>query len=302
MKKNVMQNIAIILKPSKIDDLNNILTNLVRWLMRRDKKIFLLISEEKRLQQQLTPKTLKSIEFVDSKFIYNQSDLILSLGGDGTLLGVCRNANSKIPIFGVNLGRLGFITEFSKKDFYENLNTVLIGKYDLFKKQLYSVNVVRKGNTVQKEYFFNDAVFTKNDIARMFTLNVEANHEHVYDISGDGLIISSTYGSTAYSLAAGGPIVHPEVKAFIMTPICAHSLTHRPLVIPDDKSLQVKVLENIDTVNITLDGQTCIHLEPKDFIQIKRETRKSISLVKNPDRTYFHTLKEKFVHGRREVY
>lgn len=302
MKKNVMQNIAIILKPSKIDDLNNILTNLVRWLMRRDKKIFLLISEEKRLQQQLTPKTLKSIEFVDSKFIYNQSDLILSLGGDGTLLGVCRNANSKIPIFGVNLGRLGFITEFSKKDFYENLNTVLIGKYDLFKKQLYSVNVLRKGKTVQKEYFFNDAVFTKNDIARMFTLNVEANHEHVYDISGDGLIISSTYGSTAYSLAAGGPIVHPEVKAFIMTPICAHSLTHRPLVIPDDKSLQVKVLENIDTVNITLDGQTCIHLEPKDFIQIKRETRKSISLVKNPDRTYFHTLKEKFVHGRREVY
>jgi NAD+ kinase len=301
MKKKEITKIGIILKPSNLDDISNLLTHLVRWLNRREKQIYFLVGEETRLSSNLTPKTLKLINLVEDNFIYKKTDLLISLGGDGTLLGVCRNISSKVPVFGVNLGRLGFITEFSKKEFYEKLNIIFLGRYELIKTSLFSVEVSYK-NEVRKEYFLNDAVFTKNDIARMFTLSVSSNNEHVYDLSGDGLIVSSTYGSTAYSLAAGGPIVHPEVKAMILTPICAHSLTHRPLVIPDNFELQIKLLDKIDTVNITMDGQVCLHIKHGSIIKISKETRKSVSIIKNIERTYFHTLKEKFVHGRREVY
>ncbi len=302
MASKKINNIGIILKPSHIEDMGNIITNLIRWLTRRNKSVHFLKKEEARFLKEVSHKTINQIQFADNATLYNKMDLIISMGGDGTVLGVCRKINSKVPLFSVNLGKLGFITEFEKDEFYEKLNIILLGKYETFKKHLYSISVTRKGHKAKKYYFFNDAVFTKNDIARMFSISVEADDEHIYNISGDGLIISSTYGSTAYSLAAGGPIVHPDVKALILTPICAHSLTHRPLVIPDTKILRLQVIEKIDTVNITLDGQVCIHLQPDDEILLNRENRKTIKFIKNIDKTYFHTLKEKFVHGRREGY
>ncbi len=302
MKAKNFKNIGIVIKPSNIDNLPNILTNLIRWLTKRSKNIYFHDKEEARLNKILTAKTISHIQFAEYDFIYKKVDLLISLGGDGTLLGVSRKVSSKIPVFSVNLGRLGFITEFSKTDFYEKLNVIFLGKFETITKHLYSISVEGQSGNTSKEYFFNDAVFTKNDIARMFTLSVEADNEHIYNLSGDGLIISSTYGSTAYSLAAGGPIVHPDVKALILTPICAHSLTHRPLVIPDDVTLRVNIIENIDTIHVTLDGQKCIPLNHRDCIILKRERRQLITLIKNPEKTYFHTLKEKFVHGRREVY
>ena len=301
MGSKAIKNIGIILKPSDIEDLSNIMTNLLRWLNKRQKNVFLLSKEEQRFKN-LSSKTKSLIEFTDEKYIYNNVDLLISLGGDGTLLGVSRKIKFNIPVFSVNLGRLGFITEFSKNDFYEALNIVLLGKYNSFTKSLYQIKVIQPGTKPERTVFFNDAVFTKNDLARMFTLSVEANGENIYNITGDGLIISSTYGSTAYSLAAGGPIVHPDVKALILTPICAHSLTHRPLVVPDNHIFRIEVIERIDSVNITLDGQNCIPLHPGAIVEITKATKNKITLIKNEDRTYFHTLKEKFVHGRREVY
>ena len=301
MNKDLI-NIAIILKPSKIEELPNTITNLVRWLSRRQKNIFFLAKEESRLSKCISNKTLDKIEFQTERFVFNETDLIISLGGDGTLLGVSRSVSSKVPVFSVNLGRLGFITEFSKNDFYEKLNVILARKYTSFKKNLYSITVYEGDKKLVKKVFFNDAVFTKNDLARMFSLSVESSGEHIYNLTGDGLIISSTYGSTAYSLAAGGPIVHPDVKALILTPICAHSLTHRPLVIPDGHKLTIKLLDKIDSVNITLDGQEFISIQNNQTIILNKEIKRSIQLIKNDERTYFHTLKEKFVHGRREVY
>lgn len=297
-----VKTIAIVLKPSNFDDLPNIITNLIRWLTRRNINILLLDSEQDRLTKVISEKTLNNVSFVAAKILFSTPDLLISMGGDGTLLGVCRKVGPTVPVFSVNIGRLGFITEFEKSEFYEKLNVVLLGKYQVFKKNLFSVEVTRDKKKLTKQYFFNDAVFTKNDLARMFTLSIESNHEHIYNISGDGLIISSTYGSTAYSLAAGGPIVHPDVKALILTPICAHSLTHRPLVIPDSQELTLSILEKLESINITLDGQDIIPLKPRDAIKIKKENKKIITFVKNSEKTYFHTLKEKFVHGRREVY
>jgi NAD+ kinase len=295
--KKPFNDISIILKPSDYDDLTNLITNLVRWLHRRKKTVILLKREFKRLEPILSPKVLALISFRDEKAVYRQSDLIISLGGDGTLLGVYRQVSSRIPIFGVNLGHLGFITEFNKHDFYEKLNVVLAGKYELIKKQLFSVNI----NNKEKYHFLNDAVFSQNNIARMLTLSVEADKDHIYNLSGDGLIISSTIGSTAYSLAAGGPIVHPSVKALLLTPICPHSLTHRPLVLPENSEITVQLMDHDDTANITLDGQNVVSIKSRDNIKINKETRKSVLVIKNDEKSYFHTLKEKFVHGRREV-
>lgn len=300
-EKPIIDNISIVLKPSRFDDLGNFVVNLVRWLKRRNKKAYFIDSEKKRLSKALPEKTLKDIHFATADEIFDKTDLVISLGGDGTLLGVCRNVPSKTPILGVNLGRLGFITEFNKTHFYEELNHILVGKYEVFKKSLYLCEVKRKDKIISKEYFFNDIVFSKNDIARMFTLSLEAQDQHIYNLTGDGLIISSTYGSTAYSLAAGGPIVHPDVKALILTPICAHSLTHRPLVIPDNYTLKVNLMDRIQSVNITLDGQTVVDLDHDLSVEIKKASKRFVSIIKNPDRTYFHTLKEKFVHGRRTV-
>ncbi|MEX0798996.1 MAG: NAD(+)/NADH kinase [Bacteriovoracaceae bacterium] len=292
--------IGLALKPSGFEDLPNTLNNLIRWLSKRKKRIIFHEQEKKRFSVAISPKLLKEIEFWNEKDLFNKTDLIISLGGDGTFLGVSRKISEKIPVMGVNLGRLGFITEFSKSDFYECLSSILAGKFEIRKKHLFSVKLVEEGKEIEKELFFNDVVFNKNDIARMFTLSVHSDNEHVYDLSGDGLIVSSTMGSTAYSLAAGGPIVHPEVKAMLLTPICPHSLTHRPLVIPDNHQMQIRLIDDIESVSITVDGQVAFKLNKRVEVNISK-ARKAISIIKNEERTYFRTLKEKFVHGRRDI-
>jgi NAD+ kinase len=297
---NKVTNVSIILKPSKFDDSVNIITNIIRWLIRRKKNVIFLEKEFSRLNNILKPNLLKAIEFSDEKVVFKKTDFIISLGGDGTLLGVCRKVKPTIPVFGVNLGRLGFIAEHSKNDFYDNLEKTINGKYEVEKKPLYLVEHKTQKETY-KYYFFNDLVFNKFDIARMFSLSLECDHGHIYNLSGDGLIISSTMGSTAYSMAAGGPIVHPEVKAIIATPICPHGLTHRPIVLPDSSVLRIKLLEQAENIHMTLDGQNMFELNKSDTVMIKKESKKYISLIKNPERDYFHTLKEKFVHGRREI-
>lgn len=298
MNKEI-QKIGIILKPNELDDLQNIISNLLRWLKRRRKDVYFDEVEKDRFSNKLSNKLLSEILYLPRTNIFNDVDLIISMGGDGTLLGVCRKSNPNVPIMGVNLGRLGFIAEFSKNDFYEKLSIVLAGKFSTISKNLFSVSV--NGQSKGKTLFFNDIVISKNDIARMFTISVEVDNDHVYDLSGDGLIISTTMGSTAYSLAAGGPIVHPDVNGLILTPICPHSLTHRPLVIPETAEVKIKLLEDLDSVILTLDGQNTLSLDKNSEIVIKKESRKKIMLIKNFDKTYFHTLKEKFVHGRREI-
>ena len=299
MKNKKLINISLILRPTKLEEIVPAISNLIGWLHRRKRNIILLDAEFEALNKLLPAKVLKLVTFKDQSFIYKSSDLLITLGGDGTLIGVSRKVNSKVPIFGINLGHLGFITEFSKSDYYDELEKVINGKFEIIKKQLYGLRICRQKE--ENHYFFNDVVFTKNDIARMFSLSLEADGEHIYNLSGDGLIVSTTVGSTAYSMAAGGPIVHPDVKALILTPICPHSLTHRPMVVPDHCEIKVELLDKTEAVSITLDGQKAIRIGAKDIIYIGKEGRRFISLIKNPHRTYFHTLKEKFVHGRRQL-
>lgn len=299
MKKNKIKHVSIVLRPTSIDGFESIISNLLRWLNRKKVTVTVGVHEKARLSKACATNLLKNIEFVEDQYLYQDKDLILSMGGDGTLIGASRKNKKSIPIFGINLGNLGFITEFSKSDFYDDLERTINGKYEIITKPFFQVKVFENEKCTKTEYFLNDAVVSKNDIARMFKLCIELDEEHVHNLAGDGIIISSPTGSTAYSLAAGGPIVHPGVKSCIITPVCPHSLTHRPMVIPDSSQIKLRLLSNPESIILTLDGQQAIPVSGDNVITISKSRSKSISLVKNNDRTFFHTIKEKFIHSNK---
>ena len=203
------------------------------------------------------------------------------------------------PVFGINMGKLGFITEFSKHEFFEELENVFKNRYELTDVDQYQADVIRKGKRIFRGYFLNDGVFTQSEISRMITLDVSSGPEKIYDISGDGLIVSTPIGSTAYSLAAGGPIIHPNLKGFVLTPICPHSLNYRPIVVSYKREITIKSSKKQDNLKLTLDGQVVINLEPGDTAIIKKRSGHIVKFIKNPHKNLFQTLKEKFTYGRR---
>jgi NAD+ kinase len=296
-----LKNITIVLKPKVTSEFESILPNLASWLHRR-KKVITFLSKEKERLTKIFKGDLKNLNFVEEDELHNNTDLIITMGGDGTLIGVSRNVKKNSPpIFGVNMGHLGFITEFSKVEFFDQLEATLKGNYKLTTLSLYQVEVFKKNKSTFKGTFLNDLVINNNQISRMLTLSVESEGEHIYNLSGDGLIISSPIGSTAYSLAAGGPIINPQVNAITLTPICAHSLTHRPLVIPDNTSVIIKAARPEELIKLTLDGQQALVITSQETIKVSKRKTIHVRLIKNPERTYFRTLKEKFTHGMRDI-
>ena len=294
MKKAAIKKVGITLKPNSTPEFYNILPNLCAWLIRRKVQVIFRAEDQQRVQKFFKSKTTQGLHFWNSSDFHKNVDLMLSLGGDGTLIGVCRRIQSKIPVLGINLGRLGFITEYNKNEYFDHLGDILNGQYNVTQKPLFHVCVKRKDKTVFSDYFFNDAVVAKNDIARMIYLRAELGLEHIYNIAGDGIIISSPMGSTAYSMAAGGPIVHPDVKSLILSPICPHSLTHRPFVIPDKAPVKLKPIPPYHSLTLTVDGQVAFTVEENDEVIINHSKMKKVSLIQNPQRLYFDTIREKF--------
>ena len=299
MNSKVIKNIGILLKPRNVSEFATTIPNLTEWLIRRKKAVSFLSKEQQRVET-IFGKIPKSVSFIEEDDLKGL-DLIITLGGDGTIIGVSRKCTkSSPPIFGVNMGNLGFITEFSKIDYFDELAKTLKGNFEIAKLQLYKVTVTKRDKEIYKGNFINDVVINKNNISRMFTLSVECDSELIFNVSGDGLIISSPIGSTAYSLAAGGPITHPDVNALLLTPICPHSLNHRPLVIPDTKEIEVKFPVKEKFLSLTLDGQEAFDIEKGCIVKISKVKNSYAKIVKNNDRTYFQTLKEKLTHGQRE--
>ena len=298
-KKLAIKNVGIILKPKAVTDYTSVLPNLVSWLKRRKISISFLENEEQRISKLLKGKT-SSYSFLNPRDMHLNNDLNITLGGDGTLLGFGRlSIKGSAPILGVNMGNLGFITEYSKSEFFDAIEAAIKGPVTIAKIPLFKAIVTLKGEEVFKGFFLNDAVINKNDISRMFELAVECEGEHIYQLSGDGLIVGSPIGSTAYSLAAGGAIIHPDVNALSLTPICPHALTHRPLVISDKSELKIKVPNIVASIQLTLDGQEFYSLPNRGEITITKCRTSYLNLIKNPERHYFQTLKEKFTLGRR---
>ena len=290
--------IGIFTRPELDEEGQRICSNLVEWLIRRKATPYLsetTIKKIPKLKNGLQEKVLIG----ETHQLLKDSNLIISLGGDGTLISTARNLkNSSIPILGVNLGNLGFTTEFSKSELFDELELILKNKFDYYKLSLFSATVFDRFKKIQKSFFVNDAVVGRKDVARLIELSIQTQGQNIYDLRGDGLIISSPIGSTAYSLAAGGPIIHPNSKSMVITPISPHSLNHRPIVIPENFELKIKPINTFQNLQLTLDGQEAIELNMDRYVLIKKSSKTPVKIITNPGKNYFLTLKNKFTLGR----
>jgi NAD+ kinase len=234
--------------------------------------------------------------------VATQSQLLVVLGGDGTLLSAARaslvhDGERDLPLFAVNLGGLGFLTAIKIDELYPQLERALSGDFRVVRRRMLHVELWRAGQRIASHEALNDVVLTKAEIARMIDLEVQVDNHFVCVYKADGLIVATPTGSTAYSLSAGGPIMFPSVAATAITPICPHTLTNRPVIVPDESEIQVIVLYNSPTY-MTIDGQVGEILESGDRI-ICRRSEHCISLVRPPDMMFFDVLREKLKWGER---
>ncbi len=224
------------------------------------------------------------------------SDIIIVFGGDGTLLGVARLVgNLGIPILGVNVGGFGFITELSGDEVKENLG-MIFSDGDCFEERIMLLaDVYRKGKKIVQHNALNDVVLNKSALARMFDVDIHIDGNYITTFRIDGLIVSTPTGSTGHSLSAGGPIMYPTLESFLMTPICPHTLTSRPIVLPDTFVLEARIKSG-DDIYLTLDGQEGYPLKVRDKIKIKKADYKTKFFVLH-DRDYFKILRTKLKWG-----
>ncbi len=290
-----MKRIGIIAKQNKPEAVP-IVRNLVEWL--RPKKIEVYIEEEmgKLFRPPLTGPHLNSVMKED---IPTHTEMIIVLGGDGTLLSVARLVgDQEVPILGVNLGGLGFLTEITLEELYRVLERVVQGDFVTDERVVLNAAVIRRGERMVEFTVLNDAVINKGALARIIDLETTINGEYLTTFKSDGLIISTPTGSTAYNLSAGGPIVYPSLHCIIITPICPHTLTNRPIMIPDDVEIRAMLKTKQQEVILTLDGQQGFTLEFEDVVEV-RKAEGHILLIKSPYRHYFEVLREKLKWGGR---
>lgn len=224
-------------------------------------------------------------------------DLVVVLGGDGTLLSVARSLDRPVPILGANLGHLGFLTEVGRTDLYPNMVQVLAGRFETEERSLFDVRLQRAGGGAPIEYrVLNDAVIAKSALARIIELEVTVDDVPVASYRSDGLIVSTPTGSTAYNLSAGGPILYPRLSVAVVTPICPHTLSLRPVVVPDEATIRVLLGTRREEVYLTLDGQEGTTLGYRDTVEVTRSER-SIRLVKTTGRSFYDSLRGKLRWG-----
>ena len=226
------------------------------------------------------------------------TDFIVVMGGDGTILSVARHyGRLGLPILGVNLGGLGFLTEVSLDELYAILEEyVLPGKFEVDERLVLTVSLIRDGETIWRENVLNDAVINKGALARIAELATWIDAEHLTTYRADGLIVSTPTGSTAYTLSAGGPIAYPTLRHIILLPICPHTLSNRPIILPETVTVAVTLDEKVQDVYLTLDGQVGRELKPRDRIEV-RSAPYNIKLVKSPRRSHFEILRTKLGWG-----
>lgn len=237
---------------------------------------------------------------LDKRGLADRADMVLVLGGDGTLLSMADcigEAGSAIPILGVNFGSLGFLTEITLPELYRSLDAALTGRARVEERLMLRSTTTRDGAIFARSIALNDAVVTKTARSRMIDLSVYVGDEFVTRVKADGLIVATPTGSTAYNLAAGGPIVQPEVDALILTPIAPHTLTNRPVVIPSTSVVRVQPnMAPRDEVFVTFDGQAGFQLQAGDHVAIQR-AESALRLIKPTTRGYFEVLRTKLKWG-----
>jgi NAD+ kinase len=226
-----------------------------------------------------------------------ECDLILVLGGDGTLLAAAREAAPVgIPVLPINLGSLGFLTSFTLAELYPALEETIAGHLEASERVMLTASLVRDGKVIDSRRVLNEAVITKGALARMIELELYIDGDFVCRYRADGLIVATPTGSTAYSLSAGGPIVHPAVESMILTPICPHTLTDRPLVVPDSRNVEMRMRGAAESVYLTLDGQKGLLMESEDRVLIARAAQR-LKLIQPHRKSYYEILRSKLKWG-----
>lgn len=236
---------------------------------------------------------------IPSEEIPASADMVVVLGGDGTLISAARLIGEReIPILGVNLGSLGFLTEITLDELYPVLDSCLAGNYQVSERMMLKATVLRDGVEVMNHRVLNDVVINKGALARIVDLETMVNDYYLTTFKADGLIICSPTGSTGYSLAAAGPIIHPALECLVVTPICPHTLTNRPIVVNADAAITVTLKSAHEDVFLTLDGQVGMELKGGDVITVRRASHRT-RLIMSRSKDYFEVLRTKLKWGER---
>jgi NAD+ kinase len=258
------------------------------WLVARGVQVL--------FQQQIAAE-IGEAEGYETKQLAATVDLLAVFGGDGTLLRTARTVREyTVPIVGINLGQFGYLTEVNLNEMMDAFEIILGGNYQTERRMMLDVSVTAEGESPEERTVLNDAVLNRGNLSRIVDMETSVNDSYLTTFKADGLIISTPTGSTAYSLSAGGPIVFPQMDAIVINPICPHTLTNRPIILPGDARIKVTLWSKEAGATLTLDGQVSVHLKSGDTITIKKSPYETV-LICSPHRDYLEILRSKLGWG-----
>jgi len=289
-----IKRIGVVVKPHQPEALET-LCNLTEWLTARG---IALVGGPAVDRERIEHETGCVIEIILEEELTQKVDLLLVLGGDGTMIATARMlGDGEVPVIGVNYGGLGYLAEFRIEELFTALESILAGDYKLEKRVMLAVELRRGDELVTKNRVLNDVVMNKSALARIIHIETYLNDQFVNSFRADGLIVSTPTGSTAYNLSAGGPIIFPTMNAVVITPICPFTLSNRPIVVPDDSVIEVRLMTEKEDVALTLDGQVGFPIQAHDRVNI-RKSNTTFNLVQPKNRNYFDLLRDKLRWGR----
>ena len=289
-----IKRIGVVVKPHRPEALET-LCKLTEWLNARG---ITLVGGPAVDRERIEHETGCVIEVMPDEELPQKVDLILVLGGDGTMIATARMlGDCEVPVIGVNYGGLGYLAEFRIEELFTALESILAGDYKLEKRVMMAVELRRGDELVTKNRVLNDVVMNKSALARIIHIETYLNDQFVNSFRADGLIVSTPTGSTAYNLSAGGPIIFPTMNAVVITPICPFTLSNRPIVVPDDSVIEVRLMTEQEDVALTLDGQVGFPIQARDRVII-RKSNTTFNLVQPKNRNYFDLLRDKLRWGR----
>ena len=294
MAQSSIKRIGVIVKPHQPDALET-LCRLTSWLSEHG---ITLVGPTEVERETIEQRTGCTIDVVHESELARQVDLILVLGGDGTMIATSRMIGDvRVPVIGVNYGGLGYLAEFPLEELFPALESILAGQYQVQQRLMLTVELWRGEELVTRNRVLNDVVVNKSALARIIEIEAYLNEQFVNLFRADGLIVATPTGSTAYNLSAGGPIIYPSMNAVVITPICPFTLSNRPIVVPDESMIEVRLVTEKEEVALTLDGQVGVPLKAGDRAVI-RKSKTAFNLVQPPNRNYFEVLRNKLKWGR----
>jgi NAD+ kinase len=289
-----IKRIGIVLKPNQPDALRTV-CEVVAWL---DERGIALVGTPEIERDRIEAETGCAVEQLPREQLAANVDLILVLGGDGTMIATARMLGDReVPVLGVNYGGLGYLAEFRIEELYQALESILSGNFRLDKRVMLDVELRRGGELITRNTVLNDVVINKSALARIIEIEAYLNKHFVNSFRADGLIISTPTGSTAYNLSAGGPVIFPSMNAVVITPICPFTLSNRPIVVPEDATIELLLKTDREEVTLTLDGQVGFSLNVEDRVVIGKSSV-AFNLVQPSNRNYFDVLRDKLRWGR----